>query len=312
MNLDEVSKKLLSNLAGIVRELDPSNTLANLEPIDVGRGLIRLYVDLPMWTQRTMRLSTNAIRIRDLFKKANDPNQFIFNDLSKIFTKTEESDVVEHELIQIKLHEGLHEMLQAYPYMLSRLTDNLLAELQVPNTSPQSLEDLRKRADNIRDLSGDFRLDAFINRLATFQGSRTDIEGLASLATNKPPRDWIDSDLDRAAIELTGFAQSFNKTETVARIKGRPDKRHALAVMIGMHGRPAPVVTEFEVTDKELEKAQELASSLFSMLLDSEKPLGRDVRLAAVACLSARLHGLEATEYKVVSDGSEPRKRTRA
>ena len=37
----------------------------------------------------------------------------------------------------------------------------MLAELQVPNVSPQSLAELRARADNIRQLAGDFRLDAF-------------------------------------------------------------------------------------------------------------------------------------------------------
>ena len=36
----------------------------------------------------------------------------------------------------------------------------MLAELQVPNISPQSLVELRERAENIRQLAGDFRLDA--------------------------------------------------------------------------------------------------------------------------------------------------------
>jgi len=301
MDLSDVSKKLLSSFARIVRDLDPSNTLANLEPIDVGRGLIGLYVGLPKWTQRTMRLSANAIRIRDLFKKANDPNEFIFNDLPRLFASEGTSAEINQMQIEKHLADGLHEMLEAYPSMLSRLSDSLLAELQVPNSSPQSIADLRKRAENIRDLSGDFRLNAFVNRLASFHGTHSDIEGLASLATNKPPRDWIDSDLDRAAIELTGFAQSFNKAETIARIKGRPDKRHALAVMIGIEGRPAPIVTEFDVTDKELEKAKELASSLLD-ILGAEKSLRRDVLFAAVACLSARLNDLDT--YEVPADAA--------
>ncbi len=307
MDLNDVGKKLLSSLAGIVRELDPSNTLANLEPIDVGRGLIGLYLSLPIWTQRTMRLSANAIRIRDLFKKANDPNQFIFNDLPKLFARSEKAGAFEQELIEEHLHDGLQEMLQAYPSMLSRLADNLLAELQVPNSSPQSLADLRERAENIRDVSGDFRLNAFINRLASFQGSRADIEGLASLATNKPPRDWIDSDLDRAAIELTGFAQSFNKTETVARIKGRADKRHAMAVMVGLGGRPTPLISEFDVTDRELAQAEAIADKL-AALLEHNPRLRPEVRMAAIACLSARMHDGEGardcqSEAGAISNG---------
>src|SRR3546814_8399857 len=36
---------------------------------------------LPNWTTRTMRLSANAARIRDLFKRAHDPNRFLFDDI---------------------------------------------------------------------------------------------------------------------------------------------------------------------------------------------------------------------------------------
>lgn len=308
MNLNDVSRKLLSSLAQIVRDLDSENSLRNLEPIDVGRGLISLYVSLPTWAQRTMRLSANAIRIRDLFKRANDPNQFIFNDLPKLVgDQHNPTSIASLQLVEQRLRDGLQEMLQAYPAMLGRLLDNLLGELQVPNTSPHSLAELRGRAENIRDVSGDFRLNAFVNRLAAFDGHVAHIEGLASLATNKPPRDWNDADLDRAAVELTTFAQQFNKTETVARIKGRPDKRHAMAVMVGMGGRPTPLVSEFDVTDKELEQAEAIAAEL-AKVLGRNRKVRAEVQMAAIACLSAKLHSDteghgQTNEAEVASNG---------
>ena len=128
------------------------------------------------------------------------------------------------------VRDGLEELVLAYPSMLHRLRDLMLAELQVPNVSPQSLAELRDRAENIRQLAGDFRLDAFVGRLSQFDGSDESIEGIASLAANKPPRDWVDPDLDQAAIELADMAQKFLRTETYARVKGRPDKRQAMAV----------------------------------------------------------------------------------
>lgn len=304
MNLNDVSRKLLSSLAQIVRELDCSNALRNLEPIDVGRGLISLYVGLPSWAQRTMRLSANAIHIRDLFKRANDPNQFIFNDLPKLVGDQKNPTSLESlQLVEQRLRDGLQEMLQAYPAMLGRLLDNLLSELHVPNSSPHSLAELRDRAENIRDVSGDFRLNAFVNRLADFHGRVADIEGLASLATNKPPRDWNDADLDRAAVELTAFAQQFNKTETVARIKGRPDKRHAMAVMIGLRGRPTPLVAEFDVTDRELVHAEAIAAELAEVLERNTK-LRPEVRMAAIACLSAHLYGDKEAQDHLVKTGA--------
>ena len=47
----------------------------------------------------------------------------------------------------------------------------MLAELQVPNTSPQSLAELRDRAENVRQVAGDFKLEAFISRLSQFNDS---------------------------------------------------------------------------------------------------------------------------------------------
>jgi len=286
MNLNDLSRKLLSGLAEIVRELDSSNTLKNMEPIDVGRGLIAIFVGLPGWTHRTMRLSANAIQIRGLFKKARDPNQFIFNDLPLLAgEKGELKSEAGFKKIIDRVRDGLEELAGAYPSMLERLADNMLAELQVPNSSAQALVELRDRAENIRELSGDFRLNAYVGRLAMYEGRNEDIEGLASLATNKPARDWIDSDLDKAAIELTDFAQQFNRAEVFARVKGREDKRHSMAVVVGMGNRPAPYMNEFDVNDGDRKKAKLIANKLIERIED-EKPENENIVFAALAELS--------------------------
>ncbi|MDE0212324.1 MAG: hypothetical protein OXJ64_20885, partial [Boseongicola sp.] len=159
MDLTDDARRLLSGMADIVRDLDAANGLAHLEPIDVGRGLVSIYVGLPKWTTRTMRLSSNAVKIRDLFKRAYDPNQFLFDDIPAMLGEdasvANEDDL--HRIIGI-VREGLEELVQAYPSMLHRLRDIMLAELQVPNLSPQALAELRDRAENIRQLAGDFRL----------------------------------------------------------------------------------------------------------------------------------------------------------
>ena len=154
--------------------------------------------------------------------------------------------------------------------MLHRLSDLMLAELQVPNVSPQSLAELRDRAENIRQLAGDFRLDAFVGRLSQFDGSDESIEGIASLAANKPPRDWVDPDLDQAAIELADMAQKFLRTETYARVKGRPDKRQAMAVVIGIDGRPAPLLEEFDIVDSDRATVNDLIEQVTITLEQSD------------------------------------------
>ena len=72
--------------------------------------------------------------------------------------------------------DGLQELQQAYPSMLSRLRETLLSELQVPNASPPMLAELRGRAENIRELTGDYRMEAFVMRLSQFSGTNADVE----------------------------------------------------------------------------------------------------------------------------------------
>lgn len=288
MDLTDVARRLLSGMAQVVRDLDKENELVHLEPIDVGRGLVAIYDQLPKWTVRTMRLSSNAVKIRDLFKRAHDPNQFLFDDIPGTFGK-DISLANEDSLRRVigSVREGLEELTQAYPSMLHRLRDIMLAELQVPNVSPQSLAELRDRAENIMQLDGDFRLNAFVGRLSQFDGSDESFEGVASLAANKPPRDWVDPDLDHAAIELADMAQKFLRAETYARVKGRSDKRQAMAVVIGMDGRPAPLLEEFNIADSDRAAVNDLIERIVATLEDADASR-RNIILAALAELSTR------------------------
>ncbi len=288
MDLSRLSRHLLSNMAEIVRNLDQDNSLVQLTPIDVARGLIAIFDHLHSWTKRTVQLSANAIRVRDLFKLAKDPNKFLFDDIPKAFGGHDALD--NDQTLNTVVHdvrEGLQELVDAYPSMLHRLNDLMLAELQVPNASSQALGELRARAKNIKEIGGDFRLNAFVSRLASFNGIEVDTEGIASLAANKPPRDWTDSDLDRATLELADLSQKFIRAENFARVKGRSDKRHAIALVIGVNGRPTPIHTEFEVTDNDIESIEQIVEQVKDVLGSDnlDKP---NLILAALAELSSQ------------------------
>ena len=93
MDLSEMSRRLLSEMADIVRDLDEENTLTHLEPIDVAKGLVAIFDRLPPWVGRTQRLSRNARRIRQLFKQANDPNKLIFDDIPRVLTDSRDIEI---------------------------------------------------------------------------------------------------------------------------------------------------------------------------------------------------------------------------
>jgi hypothetical protein len=295
MDLKEDARELLSGLAGVVRDIDRQNALMNLEPIDVGRGLVAIYDRLSPWTKRTQRLSSNAAAVRGVFKKASDPNGLIFNDLPGLFAVEGKTD---SDAVIANVREGLEELVSAHPDMLHRLRSNLLAELQVPNASPKAIADLRARGENIRDLAGDFQLEAFVGRIATLQGTDEDVEGLASLAANRPMRDWSDADIDRAAVGLADLARRFNKAEAFAHVKGRKDKREAMAFVVNVGGRSAPVMEEFDVSEAEGAVVDGIIDKLSSQLAGSERKL----ILAAITRYGARLvtEGEAETDRKAV------------
>ena len=288
MDLSANSRRLLSSMADIVRDLDSNNTLINLQPIDVAKGLVAIYDRLPLWVGRTQRLSNIGKRLRQLFKQANDPNKLVFDDIPSVLgANSEDGNKAATERIAKQVCDGLIELQHAYPAMLHRLRDILLAELEVPNTSEAILAELRERAENIRELGGDHRLEAFIVRIAQFQGTDVDVEGLAGLAVNKPPQTWVDTDIDRAEVGLAELAQRFLRVETFARVKGRRDKRHSMAVIVGMDGRPTAVHDEFQIADHDHGEVDALIERVDQSLRDSGIER-RNIILAALAELSAR------------------------
>ena len=288
MNLSKKSTQILEGMADVVRDLDIKNKSVHLEPLDVARGLVSIYEHLPEWTKRTMRLSEESRKIRDLFKRAHDPNQFLFDDMPALMQVSNAKSKDDPEYVITSVRSGLGELVQAYPIMLDRLRNDMLAELRVMNTTPQALAGLRDRAENIRNLSGDFHLNAFIGRLSQFNGSDEIFESIASLAANKPPRDWTDPDLDEVAIDLAKLSQEFVKTEAYARVKGRKNKRRSIAVIIGMdEDRPIPLQEEFDVAvaDKDaIERVQKIVSAA----LDKADVHEHNLILAALAEIIAK------------------------
>ena len=295
MDMSNVSRGLLSDMADIVRDIDSQNTLPTLEPIDVARGLIAIYDQLPAWVGRTQRLSSSARRVRHLFKQAKDPNRLIFDDMPRELGGGDGSYVEENTAsISGNLREALTELRNAYPSMLHRLRELLLSELHVPSASPPMLADLRSRAENVLGIGGDHRLEAFIIRLARFGGTDEDMESLASMAANKPPSNWVDADVDRVSVELADLAQRFIRVEAFARVKGRASKRHAISVVVGTDERPTPFHDDFEISDLERAEVDVLVVQLAKALDDSGKGR-RNIILAALAELSTRYLGETGT-----------------
>jgi energy-coupling factor transporter ATP-binding protein EcfA2 len=269
VDLSESSRTLLSGMADIVQELSPDHISMELSPIEVARGIISVFDKLHPWTLRTAQLSQNAKRLREVCKKAHDPNQLIFNDLPSFANNNTPADLQSDEGIKqiiANVTDGLNELSSAYPNMLQDLYSIIFNELGVPNKSQQSLRDLNQRAANIKGIAGDFKLDAFAGRLTNFQGSEDDISSIASLVISKPLNNWIDTDVDRAKIELAKIAQKFNQAEAFAHVKGRKNNRKSVAVVIGQDGTNDTLHSEFNLSKQEQKQVSKLSKELSSLI----------------------------------------------
>ena len=291
MKFSDVGQKILSGVCVTLNNLNKNGALLSetSEPLEIARRLVSTVINLPPWVLRTRHLASNTIRLRELVKNASDPNKVLFDDLPHLFPEFEgnlrKGDV---QPIIEALDFGLTEMVAAYPKLLDRLRQELVDELQLNSNSALGLKELNVRAKNIMQISGDFKLDAFAARLSNYTGSQEDIEGIASLGADKPTRDWIDLDVNRAKLRIAELAQQFNHIEAFGRVHNRDDYRQAVAFMVGLNGKPKTYVHEFTIQKSQQIAVDELESIIRKVLEErcSAKP---ELVLAALANVGAEI-----------------------
>lgn len=292
--------QVLGGVADLVAEFggtEPGAT--HPETIDVARGLVGLVLDLPGWVLRTGRLSQTAAKVRNLAKLASDPNKLLLDDLPSVFAEGVDQTQQNAVAMVDALRDGLRELVGVYPALLRDLESVMLRELRVIKAGEEGLGELHRRAAAVKGLTGNYRLDAFATRLSTFSGDFEEIEGIASLAANKPPRDWVDRDIDHARVEVAALAQAFVRAEAFAHVKGREDGRVTFAFFISDPDKPSPIRPDFEIGSDQKVEVANLVDRMESVLADLGA--GRDVALAALAELGARLAGPQS-ETVLASD----------
>jgi hypothetical protein len=226
------------------------------------------------------------LAVRAAIRSAEDPHVLLHETLPAALHGLVERDTAPvAELIEV-LKAALNEIASVYGETLRRFEQTLLRELGA-DAGEGSIARLRERVDRVHGLTGDFRLEALIARLKVYSGTVGDIEGIASLCANKPPRDWSDNDADRAELEGADLAQRFNRAEAFARVKGRPDGRHSIAFVVGLDHTPELVSREFEITEKDRREVLKLARDI--QALTGSSAVRQEIVLAAIAQVGSDL-----------------------
>jgi hypothetical protein len=284
---NERERRLLDGVAKTVAALDPERAgLVPGDAIGLARALVSIVKTQPAFAQRTARLSREAADVRSAIRSADDPHVLLHETLPAVLAKLVERPNASVTALVDVLTTALTEIATVYRDTMRRFEATLFRELGA-EAGEEALVRLRARAERVHGLTGDFRLEAFIVRLKSFTGSLGDIEGVASLCANKPPRDWSDNDADRAELEAADMAQRFNRAEAFARVKGRPDGRHSIAFVVGLDHTPELVAREFEITEKDRREVLKLARDIKA--LTGSDALREEIVLAAIAQVGSDL-----------------------
>lgn len=251
---DEAYSDLLNIFAKIAKSIFRRNCVE--EPLAIGREFVRFAYDLPNWTRRTSTLPQRVVDLRKILLQASDPHKLIFVDLPNLYGPKD------LKALEGKMLQDLSLLRSAYPTFMNLMKTKLFKALAA---DPHDIEMLQTRAKVVKGLSGDFRLEAFANRILEFDGSDATIEGFVSLAVNTPPSEWSDATSNAAELALADLALKFRHAEMLAAIKERRPTRHAIGLVFGTGEHGKTVMRAIDVGQDEQERVLEMSSKILEI-----------------------------------------------
>jgi hypothetical protein len=278
--IDEDKSHILNGISALLAEIGEDADAS--DPLEAARGLVAMVFNLPEWTRRTQRLSDTTKAMRDILLKASDPHKVLFVDLAALLNAANSEAYVN------ALRAPLQELVGAYGKMLADVKEKMLEAL---DANRDNLETLRERARSVAGIFGDLRLESFATRLANFDGSRVSLEGILSLAAEKPPRDWVDRHIDAAILELAKFARHFREAEAFVSVRGRKAHSEAIAVVIGTGSETKMISRSFAIPDRHRQTVETKANEVASML--EGRGLETEVALAILAKAGMKLVSID-------------------
>jgi hypothetical protein len=283
VRIDASAKQMLTRLAARLEAT--VHRPVEADPLDSARALVAWTLSLPAWTQRTARLGERAKNTRTLLLRASDPVKTMFVDLPEILGTGSNGNALVAEIGLV-----VDELTGAYSSVLRNLESQLFKSIDHDG----AISLLQARAESVRGISGDLKLEAFASKLSSYSGADEDIESLTSLAVSKPPREFSDHDLDFANIQLAQWAFEFRRIEALASMQGRPSARRVLAMVFG--GRDTRSAT-IDVSETDAAAISKIRDGFLKQLRSgSVKP---DVFLAAL--VEAGEQALEELQSERVS-----------
>lgn len=244
------------------------------DPLDSARALVSIVYNIPAWTRRTEQLSSETKKLRQLLLHASDPHKVLFVDIPTLL------DTSDANAIAQRVTTAATELFEAFNKRLNYIQAHMLQGIDHEG----DWQSLSQRGRNVVGIGADFRLEAFIARISTYQGLASDIEGLLMLAISKPSKDWTDHDLDAGEVQLLQWAHAFRRLEVVAHLRNKPSNRRGIGIVFG---NQHTITGSFDVAEEDQQLIKYLSKKILTELDDEQHK--KEVFLAALAEAGAKI-----------------------
>ena len=207
----------------VVRSVGQTLGLSKDEPslIDIVRALVQFVSALTPYARRTQRISQSARDVRDALFRAREPARLLFEDLPTAcgcpsFDARSGQDAEQIGRFAEALRTSLRELQNAYADLLERTRAALAQRLSLPNRQEELTAELRTRAKQVAAMAVEPALKSFVIRASDdlLDPEEMQISLLAQL-TDKPPREWADTDEDLFKVSLAQVTRRFRDTEAL-------------------------------------------------------------------------------------------------
>ena len=284
VSFDQKTEQILNAFALVPSQLGFAAPISN-QPLDVARSLVAIYDALPVWTKKTSKISSNAKKVRTVFAKAIDPAQFMLVDLPNLFGEVEMRDDFQLTKVVENITSCLDELINFQDRVISEFKSHLFRELGLSNDDSTAFAELAQRAENVRKMSGDNRMETFITNLLILNPEPVCFERLAGMLLNKPSKNWIDNDVERLFVEATNYCRHFNTLETMTHIKRRDDYKQAVSVVIQVSSSSDLKQMNMEISDGDKQAAISLSNQLKSLMKQNKLEWNSATLVGALAIL---------------------------
>ena len=215
--------------------------------VSVVRALFGRVKRLPEFAWNTRRLPDTTQALRESFRSAKSPEQFLFVLLPEALglpafseQRLQQRDV---DRFFDALNDNLRHWAEASPQAISGARDAILEACGL-SAGEAAWTELRHLAVNLEPFISEPQLLAFVQRVARSGADPTGIESVLGLVATRPPQSWHDSDVERFPAAATAVGRAFRGAVRAARLGGGAEE-------------PLPNLTSLE-----REQADELAQQL--------------------------------------------------